>query len=548
MSDVALDATAQAATRRLLDRHPADRPRTRADLDGLPGPVALRAHAALDARVAAAAAPPQTPWVDAEDPALCAAVEAWAAAANGAACVPAGAWAEFLSDAVRGALDHLVRPARALAADAFRGEAEPGGDLPTALAVGRARSAGSFPYLADIAAQYAARKGAERIDQAGLERLFGQIDRRVAALFRADEWAALLAPLFEVAGGAVPGPVLRDALAARGADALAARFESSDEVTPDAFREGVDEALPPVAETDTIGETATAEPAAPPPDESAPDELPDPAESEPVDEGGEDEDQAPNAGTTAPPVIGSKWQSVEETYEDDSSVLGAPRPAPPPDVEDDVLTTEEEPEAPPPPASEMNALVAEEDVSMEPGSDPEPFVFPLAESEAGGAADDVLADPETAGPEPEDSGPDVSDAGAPDDEPLWRRIARQQGVEIVESAPREAPAESGAAPLWQRFTEPADALAHPAPPGPDGVERRVLGETAADLRAWFVAELFGGDAEDYRRTLAALDGARTWTDATQIIARDVFQRHRVNIYSDPAVAFTDAVEANVRAR
>ena len=76
----------------------------------------------------------------------------------------------------------------------------------------------------------------------------------------------------------------------------------------------------------------------------------------------------------------------------------------------------------------------------------------------------------------------------------------------------------------------------------------MLGDGPDGRRAAFVAALFDGSADDYHRTLLALDGARTWTEATQVIARDVFQRHRVNIYSDSAVAFTDAVEAQIGRR
>lgn len=148
-----------------------------------------------------------------------------------------------------------------------------------------------------------------------------------------------------------------------------------------------------------------------------------------------------------------------------------------------------------------------------------------------------------------------------EEEPLWQRLARQRGTVDEEPPP---PAEADAAPLWMRFAQPADAAPAPksaaptrraeaGPPDADAsalgaLERRVLGLSADERRAWFVDELFGGSEDDYRQTLDALDGAGTWTAATQIIARDVFRKHRVNIYSEPAVAFTDAVEAQMAAR
>ena len=156
---------------------------------------------------------------------------------------------------------------------------------------------------------------------------------------------------------------------------------------------------------------------------------------------------------------------------------------------------------------------------------------------------------------------------APDDEPLWKRLAN--GPTGASAAPLSAPSPppasqatgvSGGTPLWAQFSPdkeaaasaPGDATpARDAPPAErslDALEASVLGGPDTDRRAWYVHELFSDDEAAYRATLARLDGARTWTEATSIIAEDVFRAHKVNIYSDPAVTFTDAVEAGMEAR
>jgi hypothetical protein len=66
-------------------------------------------------------------------------------------------------------------------------------------------------------------------------------------------------------------------------------------------------------------------------------------------------------------------------------------------------------------------------------------------------------------------------------------------------------------------------------------------------RKEFIKHLFGGDAGKYATVLHTLENAGSWTEASQIIARDVFRPSRVNIYGEHAVAFTDAVEARFRA-
>ena len=83
----------------------------------------------------------------------------------------------------------------------------------------------------------------------------------------------------------------------------------------------------------------------------------------------------------------------------------------------------------------------------------------------------------------------------------------------------------------------------PAVPGLEALERAVLGETGVRNRDLFLRHLFAGAVDDYERVLRRLQAAPDWSTASKIIAEDVFRRQQVNIYSDPAVAFTDAVEA-----
>jgi hypothetical protein len=127
------------------------------------------------------------------------------------------------------------------------------------------------------------------------------------------------------------------------------------------------------------------------------------------------------------------------------------------------------------------------------------------------------------------------------------------------------------APLWQRFrpasassdaassddassnAQPSNAQRSDAQQAEGGrdllpLERAVMGERGPANRDLFVRELFNGSAEDYRQTLQRLREAPNWTRASQIIAQDVFRTHRVNIYSEPAVLFTNAVEDRFRQR
>ncbi|HEX8384563.1 MAG TPA: hypothetical protein VF576_00175 [Rubricoccaceae bacterium] len=370
----------------------------------------------------------------------------------------------------------------------------------------------------------------------------------MVAGFSAAEWAALLDPFFALAGplgtpeGSLPTALLEPFFEAKGQDDLAEALAGPDAYTADALRARLDRALPPPA---TLAARAVVEPepvpAAPEPDGPRPVPVALPPEPpardvyEPLPELDEDgPDDGPfEAEVDILPATSLGWQTDAPVLSSWPDGPAAPPPAEPPAAEDPVLR--------PPWFSSGPAL-----------------------SPIGPPDDEAEAD---ASP-PEDVGP-VEPGPAPssdDDEPLWQRMMSAQDAsfeDVDEGDPDEDPEDE---PLWKRFVAPSVADAAPAPPRSartvpdradvpepgraeptgalDQIEARVLGSGTDDSRrAWFVAELFGGSEPDYRDTLALLAQAETWTEATQIIARDVFRKHRVNIYSEPAVVFTDAVES-----
>jgi hypothetical protein len=89
----------------------------------------------------------------------------------------------------------------------------------------------------------------------------------------------------------------------------------------------------------------------------------------------------------------------------------------------------------------------------------------------------------------------------------------------------------------------------PAPGGGDSLEtleREILGTTNPPHRGVYVRQLFNGDQTAYRQVLRRLRSADSWGEASQIIASEVFRAYKVNIYSDAAVHFTNAVESRFR--
>jgi hypothetical protein len=95
----------------------------------------------------------------------------------------------------------------------------------------------------------------------------------------------------------------------------------------------------------------------------------------------------------------------------------------------------------------------------------------------------------------------------------------------------------------------SQSTASPSPESGDDLstlERAVFGSSNPPKRDLYVQKLFQGDREDYRSVLNRLREIESWSTASQIIASDVFRAHQVNIYSDAAVHFTNAVEAGFK--
>lgn len=145
------------------------------------------------------------------------------------------------------------------------------------------------------------------------------------------------------------------------------------------------------------------------------------------------------------------------------------------------------------------------------------------------------------------------------DLPLWKRFQQRTGQPEgpTGSMPQEP---SRPEPLWKSFEQRTDASsgpgANPATSGSTptrneypvheapGLESQhvVLG-TAVRRRDRFIKDLFGGHEDVYSSVMDELAEAPDWASASALIAERVFRPYRVDIYSDTAVDFTNAVEA-----
>lgn len=154
-------------------------------------------------------------------------------------------------------------------------------------------------------------------------------------------------------------------------------------------------------------------------------------------------------------------------------------------------------------------------------------------------------------PQPE---PRPEDRPAPqrDPVPLWKQF--EQGRVVKEDEPVVEPSRGPSGePLWKQFRSAPESKSVTRPSGrplPEvpfsELEAEVLGRRGVRNRDLFIRHLFSGDRDAYEAILRKLRSVTSWSEASKVIAQDVFLKYQVNIYSDPAVAFTDAAESRYR--
>lgn len=125
-------------------------------------------------------------------------------------------------------------------------------------------------------------------------------------------------------------------------------------------------------------------------------------------------------------------------------------------------------------------------------------------------------------------------------EPLWKQFSKPASPTASVSAETETETGTTAQPLWKSFQDRTGSPAQGVTFGE--MEQTVLGASAA-ARQTHVQRLFRDDATAYADVIRRLYHASDWTAASSILASDVFRRFSIDIYSDEAVAFTNAVES-----
>lgn len=483
---------------RLLHSFPATQAYTRADWDddAMPAPVAhflghlLSHYSRREARRLHRA---RSDWVDYDHPDMETAVRTFFDAMKACTRVPADEWKDALRQATHHSTAHLVRPVHVLTDFVY---AERQKQLPLSKILWHMQFFGPYAYLREAIQAFSEKHELDALGPDRFERFLHRIDERITDGYGADRWLRLLDPLFAVARRAtgreqVPTGLLRAFFAEKGRKGLERQLEAYGEkedaaVTPRALHRLIQEeegSASPRA-SDTTAETTESSAAR---DRTSPErERPE----MPLDQTEQPDQAVP---------LWKRFQQGDTGAAPDPSGNGGPS-EPPQEGSD----------------------------TQEDGSAQEPLWARFRQER-----DERLSDA-------------VDDAMSGRSDPP----GRDDPADGTEASPPNASLHEATQNTSRSSSSDGTAGSAPSPSGEDrdldALEQKALGVHNPPHRAVYIRQLFGGNQAAYRQVLQRLAGADSWGEASQIIAGEIFREHKVNIYSDAAVHFTNAVEDRFR--
>lgn len=428
------------------------------------------------------------PWMNFQNARMKAATVRFTEALGRHAALPAGQWDAALEEAVKRVVPYLIRPTHTLAEFLFH---EDEGPATAAILHRRLDYFNAYPYLKGVVETCLERGLLTAATSSQRNTLLMQVDQEVVRSYRPDQWCALLEPVFQVMqatpmtqGRGIPVSLLQLFFRDKNLLEMVRRLALVRQEGVEFLDERHLERLLSLPVQEPPAEPATTHPAKNPPGESQPADSPPvpPATSVPP--------------TPAPATSRPLWQQFSHL--------------------------ESKPEEPP---SEPALPVAL--------PDPVPVFMVIAPPVPTTPAAPLHPEPAVALPPPPEP-----PAPAPEPPPPPQAIPPV----VAPPPPEKPPAEPASVPLWMRFMRDRQPPPSTALPELHALELRVLGRQGASHRDQFVRHLFSGSLPAYTQALHHLEAASDWPSASRIIAEEVFRRHRVNIYSDPAVLFTNTVE------
>lgn len=479
---------------------------------GFPDFLIRRIRVELERNLADSMQLPETDWANTETEAINRTWQQFIKVLRAEAHLPASYARTVVETAVADIVEMLVQPRNNIPEVIFGSEEE----LPAEAIKERLKAVVVYPHFAALLPRYMEKKNLNSLTKTRCRTILSKADEKLTARYSPLNWAQLLEPLFSLLDGKVDTNVLRlffedkkERRLARNFDLLDSRLNRAELIevlsSPDSLNmEGYEDDEPELFEVE-------------PKQESAKEEKSVSQQSAKTDSADNKIKNAP-LKEQEPPIEMKEDDSVEESQDEDSPLYLYEEPEEEPEeyglsgmFRDDNSEEEESPEV----SKEENESSAKNE---EKESNLQQEKVPDADQPDGN--EKFVSEEETEG--------DLDDQP---ETPMWQRFMDPD--EIKEREDQESEEED--------FVEEPIIDLTEEEPGEDEVNE--LFEYLEDSRSFFVKELFQDSERAYEEAVEELVAFEDWKKASKYIHENIFKRNMIDMYSEPAVDFTDRMHS-----
>ena len=448
---------------------------------------------------------PKTDWANTQSDAVQHSWKQFLNAIHAEVQLPASYARAVIETAVADVVEILVQPRKRIPEILFGGE-----DVLTAEELEeRTELLVVYPHFAGVLQAYMERKSLEEMDRARCQKIVKQVDDKITSQYTPLQWAQMLDPLFRLAGTEIDTNIFRQFFEDKNQPRVARTFDlRNDSISRATFIEIL----------------------------SSPDMLnykgnkPDQSQLFKGDVGPEDEKKAfsDREKTVHDPFVPSGQDDASITEEEDNVQDSS---------ENDARTFFEEPEQ------------VSEDTGTEEKGNPEPQI-----------SEDKVEDSKDLGKPVLDHVDEVEEENDEGEVASLNDIfvdANDDENELEEESVPAREADNGEGAIWQRFLgseeketdfeQEPDYIDEPIidlrDDNPLRKEKETLEHLLEGERSYYVEQLFGGSDEAYEEALRNVAKKDGWKSASKEIQNNIFKRNMIDIYSEPAVDFTDRLQS-----
>lgn len=473
---------------------------------------------------------PKTDWANTQSEAVQQSWQRFLNAIHAEVQLPASYARAVIETAVADVVEILIQPRKSIPEILFGGE-----DVLTAEKLDeRTELLVVYPHFARVLTTFMERKNKDKLDREHCKRIVIQIDEKITYKYTPLQWAQMLDPLFSLGGNSMDTNIFRLFFEDKKRPRVARKFDlMNDSISRATFIEVL--SSPEMLDYEGYE-----------PDQS---EL---FSGEQTAETEEEIQQEQDFRVEAASGNGDPVEETDQQTEEDQHVEEQTEERVFADFSEEKMQADEEQEDP-----EEEEIHVEE----EPGEETANGDIPESTQQAGQALQDegqeepeggdtslneIFVDSEE---QETDSVDDQHEINTPNEE--------QEGLETVEEENEESA-------IWQNFLDADEEgndqkedltdeplyddeyLDEPVVDltGNDDVteEKQSLEKLLESERSYYVQELFGGSEQAYEESLREIARQGDWKSASRQIEKNIFKRNMIDIYSEPAVDFTDRLQ------